>query len=283
MVNQSYILFNSVYPLISIRAQTNCKIIETFYSSLFWAHFLELPLNFQHTSFQSSHFFSLIRGPLASGCVMDSVVCCVGSASQRNRLPSRRACLSSPASPCWAPRPEEACTGTHAELLLSDESFQGLRRFWAMGKIPFASLRPGSLQASLSLMKHDRWPSWACRHTRARSCVWALVNCSFFSWAQNTFPWLLSSPCSLRTTCGGSTRRSCLSAWVEQCTCFWIKSLTPKSHIFVPFLPFPFLWSQWSNLLSTFNLIKTGAGLGFGNGILEFLTPDPGLTFWEQG
>ncbi|CAI9158892.1 unnamed protein product [Rangifer tarandus platyrhynchus] len=34
------------------------------------------------------------------------------------------------------------------------------------------------------------------------------------------------------------------------------KSLSPKSHIFVPFLPLPFLRSQRSNPLSTFNLIK---------------------------
>lgn len=34
------------------------------------------------------------------------------------------------------------------------------------------------------------------------------------------------------------------------------KSLTPKSHIFVPFLPLPFLRSQRSNPLSTLNLIK---------------------------
>lgn len=56
------------------------------------------------------------------------------------------------------------------------------------------------------------------------------------------------------------------------------KSLTPKSHIFVPFLPFPFLQSQRSNPLSTFNLIKRGQVLALE---MDFRVPHarPGSGF----
>lgn len=149
---------------------------------------MELPLNFQHTSSQSSHFFSPQWGPLASGCVVDGVVhCarkCLREQTAKQKGLSLITCASLLGTQTWG--------GLHRDLLnscLLQLCFQErLRLPWAMGKpLPPSGLAP--CRPPLLTMKHDRWPSWACRRTSEPGPVCSSRESLFlFPGTQKTFP-----------------------------------------------------------------------------------------------
>ena len=221
-VNQSYVLFNLVYPLITIqKLKTNCKIIETFHSSLFWAHFLGIAFRF------SAHFIS--EQPLFQPSV--------GAFGQWLRggrcgplcseVPQRTDCQAEGLSliTCTSLLGTQTWGGLHRDLLnscLLRLCFQErLRCPWAMGKpLPPSGLAP--CRPPLLTMKHDRWPSWACRRTSEPGPVCSSRESLFlFPGTQKTFPDSSPPLAAWEPPVEGATQGAlCLSAWVEQCTCF---------------------------------------------------------------
>lgn len=211
-VNQSYILFNSVYPLITIqKLKTNCKIIETFYSSLFWAHFLGIAFKFSAHLISEQPLFQSSLG--AFGQWLRDGQCGL----LRSEVPQRTDCqaeelvshrLHLPAGHPDLRRPAQG----PAELLLSLIMFSGEAASPLGHGETFASLRPGSLQASSPYDETRPLAQLGLQaHLRARSCVWLSWIALSFPGHTKHIPWLLSSPCSLRTTCGGSYTRRPLS------------------------------------------------------------------------
>lgn len=149
---------------------------------------MELPLNCQHTSFQSSHFFGPQYGPLASGHVVDSAVRgaqkCLREQTAKQKGLSLVTCTSLLGAQTWGGLPRDLLNACLLPLC-----FQGrLRRPRATGKpLPPSGLAP--CRPPLLTVKHDRWPGGACRRTSKPGPVCSSRESLFlFQGTQKTFP-----------------------------------------------------------------------------------------------